>query len=132
MPEFLIPKVPSLPCPEPGCGGMLRLRESRYGPFYGCTNYPRCKGSHGAHPDGKPLGVPVSFEVKQARIEAHAAFDQLWKGPQAKMRRRQAYAWMRRTLGLGNDEAHIGRFGVEECRKLVLLVEQEIPGLPAS
>ena len=27
-------------CPK--CGGMLVLREGRYGRFYGCSNYPRC------------------------------------------------------------------------------------------
>jgi len=26
----------------PRCGGTLVLRESRYGRFYGCSNYPRC------------------------------------------------------------------------------------------
>lgn len=30
------------PCPEPGCGGTLRQRTGRYGPFLGCSNYPAC------------------------------------------------------------------------------------------
>lgn len=29
-------------CPE--CGAEMVLRTSRYGKFYGCSNYPRCKG----------------------------------------------------------------------------------------
>lgn len=28
-------------CPK--CGGSLILREGKYGKFYGCTNYPKCK-----------------------------------------------------------------------------------------
>ena len=28
-------------CPQ--CGGQLVLREGRYGSFYGCSNYPKCK-----------------------------------------------------------------------------------------
>jgi len=28
-------------CPE--CGGVLILRESKFGHFYGCSNYPKCK-----------------------------------------------------------------------------------------
>ncbi|MBO4872702.1 MAG: topoisomerase DNA-binding C4 zinc finger domain-containing protein [Lachnospiraceae bacterium] len=24
------------------CGGILKYRTSRYGSFYGCSNYPRC------------------------------------------------------------------------------------------
>ncbi|RMG51167.1 MAG: hypothetical protein D6717_13180, partial [Gammaproteobacteria bacterium] len=31
------------PCPEPGCGGVLRKRKGRYGPFLGCSNYPKCR-----------------------------------------------------------------------------------------
>jgi len=29
-------------CPE--CGSATRVRESRYGQFYGCTSYPNCRG----------------------------------------------------------------------------------------
>ena len=29
-------------CPK--CGSETRLRSGRFGPFYGCVNYPRCKG----------------------------------------------------------------------------------------
>lgn len=31
------------PCPRAGCGGRLRRRNGRYGPFLGCSNYPRCR-----------------------------------------------------------------------------------------
>lgn len=27
----------------PRCGGQLVLRTGKYGSFYGCTNYPKCK-----------------------------------------------------------------------------------------
>lgn len=27
----------------PNCGGKLVLREGKYGQFYGCSNYPKCK-----------------------------------------------------------------------------------------
>lgn len=30
-------------CPVSGCGGKLRAREGRFGPFLGCSNYPRCR-----------------------------------------------------------------------------------------
>jgi len=45
-----------LTCPE--CGRRMRLRNSRYGEFYGCSGYPKCRITHGAYPDGRPLGVP--------------------------------------------------------------------------
>ncbi|MFO1188323.1 MAG: AAA domain-containing protein [Alphaproteobacteria bacterium] len=42
------PSDPSLqkdgpPCPE--CGGPTKLRNGRFGPFYGCADYPKCKGA---------------------------------------------------------------------------------------
>nr|MCR5246731.1 topoisomerase DNA-binding C4 zinc finger domain-containing protein [Paludibacteraceae bacterium] len=27
----------------PSCGGSLQLRSGKYGNFYGCSNYPKCK-----------------------------------------------------------------------------------------
>ena len=30
----------------PSCGGKLILRNGKYGPFYGCSNYPNCKFTH--------------------------------------------------------------------------------------
>ena len=30
-------------CPK--CGSQTRLRNSRYGPFYGCSKFPKCKGT---------------------------------------------------------------------------------------
>ena len=29
-------------CPE--CGSIMYLKTSKYGQFYGCSNYPKCKG----------------------------------------------------------------------------------------
>lgn len=31
----------SFECPD--CGAEMRLRRSDYGPFFGCSNYPKCK-----------------------------------------------------------------------------------------
>lgn len=30
-------------CPQPACDGRLAERDGRFGPFLGCTNYPRCR-----------------------------------------------------------------------------------------
>lgn len=116
-----------LVCPD--CGSPMRLRPSRFGLFYGCTAYPDCKGTHGAHPDGAPLGVPASQTVKQARISAHAAFDELWKyadhlecydpeddAAREKIRRAargRAYRWL--ASEMGRENVHIGELGEEDC-----------------
>lgn len=119
----MVAKAHELECPE--CGSAMRLRESRHGLFYGCSRYPDCRGTHGAHPDGKPLGVPATGETKNARIVAHAAFDTLWKPASARLTRTEAYLWMQSKMGLRGDEAHIGRFTKEQCDRLVELVSKE-------
>lgn len=117
-----IPTQPALTCPEPGCGAAMQLRPSRFGLFYGCVRFPTCRGTHGAHPDGRPLGVPASTETKQARIRAHEAFDRLWRS--GRMDRRSAYHWMQQVMGLTSAEAHIGRFDRDQCEQLIVKVEQ--------
>ena len=49
--------------PEPGCpicGAKMRLKEpkpgqSYYEPFWGCPNYPDCKGTRDIGDDGRPI-----------------------------------------------------------------------------
>lgn len=122
-----------LPCPE--CTGTLSLKISRFGPFYGCRNYPRCTATHGAHPDGKPLGKPADKETKLARMAAHAAFDKLWVGADQlpcytpedqKARRRicraargRAYRWLMTQLSMTVDECHIGLFDQPTCARVI-------------
>ena len=106
------------PCPE-GCGGVMTLKDSRFGLFYGCSNFPRCKATHGAHPDGRPLGIAADKATKAWRIKAHDAFDQLWKGSTDKRARRRAYAWLRNHMNMTKEECHIGRFDTATCQRVI-------------
>src|SRR5262249_35273097 len=36
-------------CPD--CGGPMKLRDGKYGPFLGCAAYPRCKGTRELSPE---------------------------------------------------------------------------------
>ena len=125
-------EVVGMPCPESGCDGTMRLRPSRYGLFYGCTRFPRCKASHGAHPDGRPLGVPATKAVKDARIRAHAAFDPLWQSmPAATKRegrhnRETMYRWLAEALGIPRDDCHMGTFDEATCERVVALVRARL------
>lgn len=50
---------PSPPCPE--CGGKTAQRQGKSGPFWGCLNYPECKGTVSEGGKGKSgRGQPVS------------------------------------------------------------------------
>jgi ssDNA-binding Zn-finger/Zn-ribbon topoisomerase 1 len=111
-------------CPE--CGAQMLLKPSKYNPFYGCTKWREtgCKGSHGAHPDGSPMGVPANAATKLARSRAHEAFDRMWKSWH--MTRKEAYRWMQLALGLSKDEAHIGKYSEAQCDQLVALVNESM------
>lgn len=106
------------------CGSPMQLRSSRFGPFYGCTRWPECDGTHGAHPDGAPLGRPADYDTRRARIKAHEAFDGLWQT--GRLKRRTAYNWMQRAMRLRPEQAHIGRFNAGQCYRLIRLVRQEL------
>lgn len=112
-----------LSCGE--CGATMHLRRSKHGPFYGCSTYPTCKGTHGAHPDGSPLGTPASKQTRLARIRAHRIFDLIWQ--KAGKRRHEAYTWMRRAMGLTRSQAHISMFDEAQCEKLIQLVYRDFP-----
>jgi ssDNA-binding Zn-finger/Zn-ribbon topoisomerase 1 len=102
------------------------LRESKFGRFYGCRNWPHCDGTVSIHEDGRPMGTPANKETRQARRRAHKVFDQLWTVHGWK--RAAAYAWMAKRLGLTKEEAHIGRLDREQCERLVEIVERKVKG----
>jgi len=116
-------------CPEKDCNGRLVLRSSVHGVFYGCTNYPRCRGSHGAHPDGAPLGKPADGETKKARIRAHAFFDRLWKDPVVGKTRAEAYEWLAKSYNMVPEKAHISMMDKDDCEVLVDVIKASFPEL---
>src|SRR3990167_394098 len=81
----------TLACPE--CGSPMRLRRSRFGLFYGCPRYPACQGTHGAHPDGRPLGTPANADVKRLRSRAHELLE-------ARFGRKHYFSFLKKTLGI--------------------------------
>lgn len=121
--------VTDLVCPD--CGALMEYRFPRDGvrwknPRYVCTAEPERHGTHGAHPDGRPMGVPADRATRRARMRAHAAFDTLWKpGPAKKQRERRglAYEALRGHLNMTADECHIGRFTLEDCARVEAFVE---------
>jgi ssDNA-binding Zn-finger/Zn-ribbon topoisomerase 1 len=115
-------------CPE--CGAEMRLRDIYRSAnpdligkmFWGCSRFPECRATHGAHPDGRPLGIPGNTETKRARIEAHDAFDALWKCRYVRSRT-AAYRWLQAAMGMTEDEAHIARFNIDQCETLMRRLE---------
>lgn len=112
-----------LPCPD--CGGSLELRaEPRL--RYACPK-DGCRGTHGAHPDGSPMGTPGDARTRRERSEAHEMFDRIWKT--GLKTRSGAYAWMRERMSLTKDDAHIGSMDAARCRALQGLIRADFPEL---
>ena len=109
------------------CGALMDIRTSKKfkAPFYGCSTFPACRGTHGAFPDGRPLGKPANKEAKKARVQAHKVFDLIWR--EKHKPRAAAYTWMRKRMGLSKEEAHIGLFDRLQCEALIALVKKEFP-----
>lgn len=123
-------EVKGLKCAEPGCDGELVLKWTpkwrRF--WYSCSRWPRCDGSLPADVDGSPRGEPRTKELQGWRVRAHEAFDTIWK--KRGFRRHTAYAWLRRVMVLPPDKAHISRMDVEQCRRVIELVEEKGPDTP--
>lgn len=82
-----------------------------------------CDARVGCHAGGDtPLGTLANEELRRARMLAHAAFDPLWRGNAAAMRRREAYEWLAGELDVPVNDCHIGNFDKETCARVVAAV----------
>lgn len=87
-------------------------RDGQRRKFFGCTRWPDCKGTHGAHPDGKPLGTPASVALRQYRHKLHLLLDQ-----HIPHKSRQ-YSWLKKFAPKG----HIGEMDWGDVEKTYLLL----------
>lgn len=111
------------------CGAVMALKRgivkgnSRI--FYGCSRFPKCRGTVSAHQaTGFPSGTPADAETRRLRVAAHWHFDKLWK--RGLMTRTEAYAWLRTTLGVSEDEAHIGELSGPMCEVVIVAAKHAI------
>lgn len=88
-------------------------RSGRYHKYYRCENYPTCRGTHRAHPDGSPVGTPATEAVRKRRHELHNLANQIWSY-EVKTERREMYEWLKKNTRSG----HIGKMGEEELNDL--------------
>lgn len=114
-PQGYAGRVDDLPCGA--CGAPMLLEETEAGPLYVCSRFPACDGTHGAHPDGTPLGQPADAVTRGLRKECHRTFDRLWR--EGDRTRREAYALLQEITGLSPEEAHISRFDAATCRRVI-------------
>ena len=102
-----------LRCPQ--CGNRITAKESRFGVFYGCSSWPRCDiiwNEYGFSDQS----------MRDARKEAHAAFDPLWKD-KPRIYRTRLYAELAKFLGIGGKRCHIQAFDEYQCDMVLQFVE---------
>lgn len=86
-----------------------------YGMIYRCEPCGAYVGVHRG--TNTPLGRLANAELRTYKKAAHNEFDKLWKT--GKMTRRAAYIRLQKIMGMSADKAHIGKFGVPECKTLI-------------
>ena len=86
--------------------------------FYRCGP---CDAYVGCHPGtDKPLGRLANASLLKAKLDAHKAFDPLWKSE--KWSRRAAYAWLAKAMDMDPARCHIGMMNEAECYKVIVKV----------
>jgi hypothetical protein len=87
-----------------------------------------CDAWVGCHRNSKrhaPLGRLANRELRIAKMEAHAAFDPLWRakvdrdGCSKQAARGAAYRWLAEQLQIDRAACHIGMFDEELCWAVV-------------
>ena len=65
--------------------------------------------------------TPATAHVRSLRHKCHLRFDPLWKNKTRFQSRGQAYKWLAQLMGL--KEAHIGQFDADQCRTLLVVID---------
>jgi len=108
------------------CGEPVYLRSSDkiygsgldYGLVYVCAAYPTCDSYVGVYKGtNKANGTLADKELRGWRTKTHKAFDPLWKSHG--MTRSEACKFLSVQLGIEQKDAHISRFDIYECIKII-------------
>jgi hypothetical protein len=97
-------------CPE--CGQPATAMNTSYGIRHACC------GLHSW--GGKPL---ADQQTHNARKAAHEAFDALWKGPTAVVKRSHAYQLLAQKLSISRSECHMAQMPRELAERVPLAVK---------
>ena len=103
----------------------VEMKFSKASDFYGTRSYKNniyhcdsCDARVGTHGRGNtPLGTPANANLRALRRKCHDLFDPMWK--RKGYSRGGAYKWLQREMELSPEEAHIGKFNEEQCKKLM-------------
>lgn len=113
----------------PYCGRRAELIDSSavyngesYGKIYLCRP---CWAYVGVHRNTYiPLGRLADKDLRRWKRCVHEVFDTLWVNePNRRLARTNAYKWLADKMGLPVDEAHFGKFDIDQCKKAVQIIQ---------
>lgn len=93
-------------------------------PYYRCSRFPHCRGTHSAHPDGSPMGTPADEVTKRLRHRAHVAMGKLQK--ERRWNTNGMYMWLGKKMGLTKEACHVGLFDAEQCNLVMQFVHRAL------
>lgn len=93
-----------------------------YGMIWICRPCDAYVGTHKNSKDHAPLGRLANKELREWKKKAHAVFDPLWKT--GNMVRKEAYRFLCEKMNMTEAQAHIGKFDVDECKRLVEILNR--------
>lgn len=87
--------------------------------YYVCQNGHELAYVRAHTTSGLPMGFVANRHLRGLRIEAHKAFDTLWKGRTAHMSRKDAYYWLAEAMKIPVDNLHMSWLTAKQCQAVV-------------
>lgn len=91
--------------------------------FWKCPEHDAYVGCHPG--TNKPLGRLADAATRRLKLNAHAAFDPLWKTK--RMTRSGAYSWLAGKLGISPGACHMGSMSDDNLRRVVVVCQEFKP-----
>ncbi len=85
-----------------------------FGPMKCCSRFPECDSYSGIN------ATIANSDLRELRKKCHRIFDEKWKS--GKMRRGECYRWLQKEMGMNSNQAHIAQFSIDECKKLLSII----------
>lgn len=92
--------------------------------FWQCKPCGAHVGCHAGSRGNAALGRLANAELRKLKMEAHAAFDPIWKT--GKMKRKEAYSYLADRMKVKVKECHIGYFSEDQCRRVIEIAQEDL------
>ncbi len=92
--------------------------------FYQCSGRD-CRETHGAHPNGKPIGIPANREIRALREYVHELAKRIWPW-ENKKEVRKMYEWMEANTRSGHISKMLEWELIDLEHKLIEIINKKL------